>query len=181
MVPLLVKSVDSIGTYVSEDIFALSWTTLPTQPLLNHLPALIVQHALMCHLLVAIATVLVHLVALRDSVPSAKGTLSLSLVRLFHRIAILVGLRRCHRLHRSKSTLTHAATTMHHRLWWSPLCHGLLHITAHPADHLVHLTERLFKERVIRKRITTRHQTTTAKHPLHHVVHHLSVPLHDAI
>ena len=64
MVPLSIKCVDSISPYVPEDILALCWSTRSAQPLLNHLSALIIQHALMSHLLVPITAVMIHLMAL---------------------------------------------------------------------------------------------------------------------
>ena len=175
----MVELINLRGLHVSKDIAAFCGTTRTAKSLLDHFASLIVKHALMGHLLMAVAAVMVHLVTFRDTVTTSKGSLGACLVSLFDRITMLVSLHACHLLHRCKSALCHAIAT--HASHIHRLSHGLLHLVAHLADHLVHLSKaHIFKERIVSKRITSSAKQAFSE-AFDSVVHELIVSLHHAI
>lgn len=170
IVPLLVKGTRVLLSDVLEQIVAMSGTPVAAQALPHHFPSLIIHHAFMGHFLVSVSSIGVHLVPLCDPVPPTVSSLRLILVSLLYKVPILVLLCRGYALHLGKFAFPTALTTMRaqHLHRFSYLA---FHITPHLADHLVYLTERFLKERIVGEWISS-------KILQHHIIGHLFLMLH---
>ena len=143
---------------------------------MNNLTTLIILHTFMRHFLVAISSILVHLMTFYNPVTTSKSSLSLSLVSLSDRIPKRVGFGRRDHLHLSKPSIFHS--TCVHLNWF---CHLPLHIVSHACNHFVNLTERLLKERVIGEWIPKVPQHRSHSEVVHHFVCHLLVSSYHLI
>lgn len=94
--PLAIESAGVLRPHVPVLVLALLGTTVAANPLSDNFSALIVQHPLMGHFLVSRALILIHLVALDDTIAISERPLGFGLVGLSHWISILVYLSRSH-------------------------------------------------------------------------------------
>ena len=132
----------------------LSGSSLATEPLSDNFAPLTVQRALMSHLLVLIACVFIHLVALSECVSTAEGALCRVLVFFLVRISVTIVFGGNYGLLLSESAL---ALTSTHNTCVHRLCHLPNHIVAHLANHLVNVSKRLLEKWIVGEWITAKH------------------------
>lgn len=151
-------------------------TSSSSNTLMNNFAALIIFHTFMCHFLVAITSVFVHLMTFCNPITVSKSSLRLRLVSFCDRIAASVSFGRGYHLHFGKPPFAHAAC-----IHWDWLCHLLLYIVSHTCNHFVNLTERFLEERVICEWIPKFLQHWPHSEIFHHLVCHLLMSGHHWI
>ena len=114
--PLSIERVSVCMADVSEKILAFRGTSSTSHPLSHDLTSLIVQHALMGHLLMTVSRVLIHLVALSDTIAVSDRSRGLCLVCFFDWITTSISFSRGYGLHLMELPLAHTSSPHVHRL-----------------------------------------------------------------